>query len=91
MISDKNKSKQVDVNTFVGFLRLPQVLALYPVGKSSWYAGVKSGKYPQSVKLTERCTAWRAEDIHDLILSHVATSENSTNTSNKNLKEENHE
>lgn len=52
-----------------GFLRLPQILAVYPVSKSAWWAGVKSGRYPQSVKLGPRTTAWRAEDIHALIKS----------------------
>jgi len=46
-----------------GFLRLPQVLALIPVGKSSWWRGVKIGRYPKPVKLAPRTTAWRAEDI----------------------------
>ena len=50
-----------------GFLRLPQVLSIIPVGKTSWWKGVKSGRFPKPVKLSERCTAWRAEDIRDLI------------------------
>lgn len=51
-----------------GFLRLPQVLALIPVGKSSWWRGVQSGIYPQPVKIGPRTTAWRAEDIAELIV-----------------------
>ncbi len=50
-----------------GFLRLPQVLSLYPVGKSTWWAGVASGRYPKSVKLGPRTTAWRVEDILELL------------------------
>jgi len=50
-----------------GFLRLPQVLELFPVSKSGWWAGVKSGKYPKAVKLSERTTAWSVEDIRGLI------------------------
>ena len=50
-----------------GFLRLPQVLAIYPVSKSTWYAGVKSGRFPSPVKLGQRCTAWRSIDIAALI------------------------
>lgn len=50
-----------------GFLRLPQVLSIIPVGKTSWWKGVKTGRFPKPVKLSERCTAWRAEDIRDLI------------------------
>lgn len=50
-----------------GFLRLNQVLAIFPVGKSTWWAGVKAGKYPASVKIGARATAWRVEDIKALI------------------------
>lgn len=50
-----------------GFLRLPEVLKLYPVSKSTWWAGVRSGKYPKAVKIGERCAAWRVEDIRALI------------------------
>lgn len=50
-----------------GFLRLPEVLKLYPVSRSTWWAGVRTGRYPQPVKIGERCTAWRAEDIRALI------------------------
>jgi prophage regulatory protein len=56
----------------VGFVRLPDVLRVIPLGKTSWWKGVKSGRFPKPVKLSARCTAWRAEDIRDLIqrLSH---------------------
>jgi len=50
-----------------GFIRLPSVLNLVPVGKSTWWAGVKSGRFPQSVKLGPRTTAWRVEDILKLV------------------------
>jgi predicted DNA-binding transcriptional regulator AlpA len=50
-----------------GFVRLPQVLSVIPLGKTCWREGVKSGRFPKPVKLSERCTAWRAEDIHELI------------------------
>jgi predicted DNA-binding transcriptional regulator AlpA len=58
-----------------GFMRLPQIIgssktntpAIIPVCKSTWWAGVKSGRYPKPVKLGERCTAWRVEDIRKLI------------------------
>lgn len=50
-----------------GYLRLPDVLYYFPVSKSTWWAGVKSGKYPAGRKLSDRCTAWRVEDIRALI------------------------
>ena len=52
-----------------GFLRLPQVLSVIPLGKTCWWEGVKSGRFPKPVKLSARCTAWRAEDIRELIKS----------------------
>ena len=62
-----------------GFLRLAQIIGnpkadppvppIVPVGKSSWWVGVRSGKYPKPVKLGPRTTAWRVEDIRALIES----------------------
>ncbi|NOT18382.1 MAG: AlpA family phage regulatory protein [Sulfuriferula sp.] len=61
-----------------GFLRINQIVgnkknnipAIIPVCKSTWWAGVKSGRYPTPVKLGERCTAWRVEDIRALIAEY---------------------
>ncbi|BDV41201.1 hypothetical protein GURASL_01240 [Geotalea uraniireducens] len=60
-----------------GFLRLWQILGntktdpptppLLPISKSTWWVRVKSGEYPQPVKLGPRITAWRVEDIRSLI------------------------
>lgn len=60
-----------------GFLRLDQIIGnpkanppvppIIPVSKSSWWAGVKSGRYPRPVKLGPRTTAWRVEAILALI------------------------
>jgi prophage regulatory protein len=60
-----------------GFLRLPQIIgdpkatpplpARIPVSKSTWWAGVKAGRYPAPVKLGPRITAWRVEDVRALI------------------------
>jgi prophage regulatory protein len=50
-----------------GFLRLSQVLSVIPLGKTSWWEGVKTGRFPKPIKLFGRCTAWRAEDIRELI------------------------
>lgn len=50
-----------------GFLRLPQILAIFPISKSSWWEGCKSGRFPKPVKLGPRTTVWRAEDIAELI------------------------
>ncbi|MFI3215966.1 MAG: AlpA family phage regulatory protein [Methylococcales bacterium] len=60
-----------------GFLRIWQIIgnkktntpAIIPIGRSTFLAGVKSGKFPQPVKLGVRTTAWRIQDIRDLIIS----------------------
>lgn len=51
-----------------GFVRIPTILTVFPVSKSTWWAGVKAGKYPKPVK-HGGSTFWRAEDIHALIES----------------------
>lgn len=61
-----------------GYLRLSQIIGnlksnppippIIPVSKSTWWAGVKSGRYPKPVRtLGQRITAWRVEDIRSLI------------------------
>lgn len=50
-----------------GFVRLNNILKIIPVGRTTWWAGVKSGRFPKPVKLGTRITAWRAEDIRALI------------------------
>jgi prophage regulatory protein len=51
----------------VGFVRLPTVLTVFPVGRSTWWAGVKSGRFPRPVKLGPRVTAWNVADIKELL------------------------
>ncbi|MGE4126379.1 MAG: helix-turn-helix transcriptional regulator [Pusillimonas sp.] len=53
-------------------LRLNEVLSIVPVSRSSWYAGMKSGQYPASVRVSARRVAWRASDIAKLVASGVA-------------------
>lgn len=53
-----------------GFLRLTAILAPngpIPVSKSTWWAGIKDGRFPKPVKLGARITVWRVEDIRALI------------------------
>lgn len=53
-----------------GFLRLASILAPagpIPVGRSTWWAGVKTGRFPKPVKLGPRTTVWKVEDIRNLI------------------------
>lgn len=61
-----------------GYLRLSQIIgdpkakppipAIIPVSKSTWWAGIPSGRFPKPVKIGGgRATFWRIEDIRALI------------------------
>jgi predicted DNA-binding transcriptional regulator AlpA len=61
----------MDNQTFpqIGFVRLSQILAPkgpIPVSKSTWWAGIKDGRFPTPQKLGPRTTVWKAEDIRAL-------------------------
>lgn len=60
-----------------GFLRLSQIVGsakanppippLIPVSRSSWWEGVRTGRFPKPIKLGPRTTVWRVEDIREFI------------------------
>ena len=50
-----------------GFLRLPQVLKVIPISKSTWWLGVQNGRFPKPTKLGRKISAWRVEEIRQLI------------------------
>lgn len=50
------------------FIRLSEVLEIIPVGKTTWWQGVKSKRYPQPFKLGPRITVWRYSDIQHLLV-----------------------
>ncbi len=60
-----------------GFVRVAQIVGdkdadppippIIPVCKSTWWEGVKTGRYPKPIKLSPRVTVWRVEDILALI------------------------
>jgi predicted DNA-binding transcriptional regulator AlpA len=64
----------------VGFLRLhdiigkkasevsPAIPAIIPVSKSTWWKGVRAGRYPQPTReLGPRITAWSVQSIRVLV------------------------
>ena len=50
-----------------GFLRLPQIMQLFPISRSAWWQGCRAGRYPKPIKLGPRTTVWRAEEIKAFI------------------------
>ena len=47
-------------------IRLDEVLERL-ISKSTWWDGVRTGKYPTPVKLGDRITCWRLEDVLELV------------------------
>ena len=45
----------------------PPIEAIIPISKSSWWEGVKTGRYPEAIKLGANTTVWREDDVRRLI------------------------
>lgn len=50
-----------------GYCRIDDILKLIPIGRSTWWLGVKEGRFPKPVKIGPKITAWRVNDINALI------------------------
>jgi prophage regulatory protein len=53
-----------------GFVRLSSILAPtgpIPVSKSTWWAGVKTGRFPKPLKLGPKITVWKANEVMSLL------------------------
>ena len=50
-----------------GFVRLPQVLHVLGIGKTTFWEGIKTGRFPAPIKLGPRTAVWRVDDIRGLI------------------------
>lgn len=55
-----------------GLIRLPTVLSVYPVARSTWWKGIREGRYPPPVRIGAKSVAWRVNDIRRLIREHTA-------------------
>ncbi|CCD04289.1 TPA: helix-turn-helix transcriptional regulator [Legionella pneumophila] len=45
----------------------PPIPAIIPIGKSTWWEGIKTGRFPKPLKFGSRISMWRVEDIRELI------------------------
>lgn len=66
-----------------GFVRLPVVLQVLGIGKTSLWTGIREGRYPRPVKLGPRTAAWRVEDIRALIASLGCADQNTASLRQK--------
>ncbi len=62
--------------------RDPPIAPIIPVGKSTWWQGVREGRYPKPIKIGARATAWRVEDIRASSVANAAWSSNPYRFSN---------
>ncbi len=75
--SETKISHETQYNTLpeTGLVRLSRILGdkkkgippIIPVSKSTWWEGVKSGRFPKPIKLGGRTTCWNVLDIRQLI------------------------
>jgi prophage regulatory protein len=52
-----------------GLVRLPSVLAVLGISRTSFHNGIKAKIYPAGELLSPRCRVWRVEQIRALIES----------------------
>lgn len=45
----------------------PPIPAILPISKSSWWEGVKAGRYPKAIKIGANTTAWREDEVRALV------------------------
>ncbi|WP_082752857.1 helix-turn-helix transcriptional regulator [Janthinobacterium sp. B9-8] len=55
-----------------GFVRQPSVLACVPFSATTLWRRCKAGSFPSPIKLSERVTAWRAEDVRQWLAAQGA-------------------
>jgi predicted DNA-binding transcriptional regulator AlpA len=65
LMSNSANDRLVRINSIIGNG------GVLPLSASSWWNGVKSGLYPQPIKLGPNITAWRWSDIQNLIENGV--------------------
>jgi predicted DNA-binding transcriptional regulator AlpA len=72
-LTDQRNSTKHNQSLGNRYLRLKQILGdpkadpsiapILPISKSSWYAGIKLGRYPHGIKISPRTTVWLADDV----------------------------
>jgi prophage regulatory protein len=66
LVHAETKIEEMIMNNEIGFLRLPSVLELIPVSKSTFWAGCRTGRFPKPIKISPRITVWSKKSIIEL-------------------------
>ena len=45
----------------------PPIQPILPISKSSWWDGVKSGRFPKAIKIGANTTVWREDEVRSLV------------------------
>lgn len=67
LVAIESQAKGKNMPSRGKLLRISQVLEIIPVSRSTWWQGVKTGKFPKPVKLGERMTAWHESEVRALL------------------------
>lgn len=59
------------------FMRLPAVLAVVPVSKSTLWAWIAAGRFPAPTKLGPRVSAWSRASVSEFLAARAAATEES--------------
>jgi len=59
-----------------GFVRLPVILKVLSIGKTTWWCGVREGKFPKGIRIGKRTARWNVKDIRDLIEKYTEEAAN---------------
>lgn len=51
----------------IGFVRLPQILRVFPISRTAFLTGVRDGLYPKPVRIGAKAVAWKVEDIRAML------------------------
>lgn len=59
-----------------GFVKLPVVLKVLGIGKTTWWCGIRDGKFPRAAMLGTRTARWNVKDIRALIEKYTEDAAN---------------
>ena len=65
------------------FIKLPEVVSICCMSKTSIYAAIRQGRFPKPVKLGNRCAVWVKSEVHGWVESCIASSREATESAKR--------
>ena len=66
-INTAPKTERIISQPFDPLIRLPQVLQILPIGKSSFWKMIAEGRAPKGLKIGAKTTCWKLSSIQKLV------------------------